>query len=357
MSVASDQSSARLETEAAAPVRAAYVHVPFCRHRCGYCDFTLVAGRDDLIENYLSALERELVALGEPRVVETLFLGGGTPTHLEPDALTRLFGLLRTWLPTTQGAEVSVEANPADLTRERIEVLAAAGVNRVSLGVQSLQVEHLQTLERDHRPEEVAEVVERLRPRISNVAIDLIFAIPGQTPAEWEATLLGSLALQPAHVSTYGLTWERGTAFWSRRLKGDLRPVDEETEREMYALAMDRVAAAGLTQYELSNFARPGCECRHNQTYWRGESYFGFGPGAASYLGGVRRINHRSTTTWIRRMQAGELAIQEEERLSPEERAREAIMLGLRQRTGIDLGQFEQRFGTTPARLEPEVHA
>jgi len=338
------------------PPRSAYVHVPFCRHRCGYCDFTLVARRDDLIPEYLAALGIELRELGEPWPVDTLFLGGGTPTHLPPDDLERLFQLLVRWLPLRAGGEFSVEANPSGLDDPRIDILHAAGVNRVSLGAQSFDPRHLQTLERDHSPEQIAEVVARLRPRVPNLALDLIFAVPGQTVDDWALTLDEALRLSPRHLSTYGLTWERGTAYWSRKLKGALLPVDEETERSMYELALDRLPEAGFAQYELSNFALPGWESRHNQVYWQGDSYRGFGPGAASYVGGVRWTNHRSVTTWIRRLQAGQSPVQDREELSPIDRAREAIMLGLRQRAGIDLAEFVARHAVAPRDLEPAAY-
>jgi oxygen-independent coproporphyrinogen-3 oxidase len=337
------------------PPRAAYVHVPFCRHRCGYCDFTLVAGRDDLIDGYLAAIERELTRLETPRPVETRYLGGGTPTHLPAAALRRLLATVARWLPLDPGGEYSVEANPAGLDEARLDVLVEAGVNRVSLGVQSFDARQLATLERDHSPHDVVEVVTRLRPRIPNISFDLIFAVPGQSLADWRNTLTAAVALSPPHLSTYGLTWERGTSFWSRRARGTWTPVDEETERAMYECALDELVAAGYEQYELSNFARPGSACRHNHVYWRGDSYYGFGPGAASYVNGVRTTNHRSVTTWLRRTLAGESAVQEQEHLTGEQRAREAVMLGLRQRAGIDLDEFRQRHGCTPAELEPRA--
>lgn len=332
--------------------RAAYVHVPFCAHRCGYCDFTLVARRDDLIEDYLRAIERELSGLEVPRPVETLFFGGGTPTHLDPSQLHRLFRTVGAWLPVEQGGEVSVEANPAGLTDEKIDVLAAAGVNRVSLGVQSFSPPLLAVLERDHREPDIVSAVERLERRITNVGLDLIFAVPGQSITDWADTLDRAAGLRPAHISTYGLTWERGTAYWSRRAKGELAPATEELERAMYELAMDRLPQLGWRQYELSNFARPGRECRHNEVYWQGLPYYGFGPGAASYITGTRRTNHRSVTTWLQRVLAGESGVGESETLSREERAREAIMLGLRRTAGIERRVFRERFEVDLDELE-----
>jgi oxygen-independent coproporphyrinogen III oxidase len=331
-------------TESDAP-RAAYIHVPFCAHRCGYCDFTLVARRDDLVEPYLAALERDLATLAAPREVETIFFGGGTPTHLSERQLECLLALVLRWFRPVADCEFSVEANPAGLDDGKIAVLAGAGVNRVSLGVQSFDAGVLETLERDHRGREALDVVERLRRRIDNVSLDLIFGVPGQTLDLWRETVRRAVALGPRHVSTYGLTFEKGTSFWSRRNRGALQQAPDELEREMYATAMDELPNAGFAQYELSNFARPGFACRHNETYWRQAPYFGHGPGAARYLNGVREMNHRSVTTWIRRVQAGESPIAEVDALSLEDRAREAAVLGLRRIRGIDRAEFRAHTG------------
>ncbi|TXT35887.1 MAG: oxygen-independent coproporphyrinogen III oxidase [Planctomycetota bacterium] len=321
--------------------RAAYLHVPFCAHRCGYCDFTLLAGRDDLSGDYLRALEIELRQLERPREVDTLFFGGGTPTHLEPDKLARLLELAREWFTLAPGYEFSVEANPAGLTDEKLRLMADAGVNRVSLGVQSFDEGLLKLLERDHRAADILDAVARLQQRFENVSLDLIFALPGQTLAHWRETLRRAIELQPTHLSTYGLTFEKGTTFWSRREKGAIEQLPNELERDMYAAAMDDLTAAGFEQYEISNFARPGFRCRHNQTYWRALPYFGFGPGAARYLRGRRESNHRSTTTWIKRVFAGQSGVAMSEELTPEHRAREAIVLGLRQLDGIRRDEFQ----------------
>lgn len=335
--------------------RAAYVHVPFCVHRCGYCDFTVVAGRDDLMHAYLDAIECELRReLKSPRPVSTLFIGGGTPTYLPVPALERLLSLLQAWLPLEVGAEFSVEANPAGFDRSRMDVLQQFGVNRISLGVQAFQQETLQVLERDHSPQDVARVVDQLRQAgFANAAIDLIYGVPGQSLEDWNASLAATLALNPQHVSTYGLTFEKGTTFWGRLNKGDLKRADEELEREMYSQGMQQLPAAGLNQYELSNFARPGFECRHNQTYWRAEPYFGFGPGAAGFDGRQRHLNHRSVTTWIRRVLNGESGIMESETLDADLAAREAVMLGLRQVQGIDRSHYQSRFGRDVRELSP----
>lgn len=338
--------------------RAAYVHVPFCMHRCGYCDFTVVAGRDDLIEPYLECLEQELrQVLPESAGMQTLFIGGGTPSYLPPDALRRLLRLLEQWLPLEDAGEYSIECNPDRFTPERMDILAQAGINRVSLGVQSFAASELTTLERAHSPEVVAQVVEQLRSRgLENISLDLIYAVPGQSLESWRETLRTAVQLAPRHISTYGLTYEKGTAFWSRREQRRLTCAPEELEREMYALAMSFLPAQGWLQYELSNFAQPGWECRHNRVYWQGEHYYGFGPGAAAYLERTRSVNHRSVTTWIRRIREGRSAIQNQETLDPELQAREAVMLGLRQTAGIDRQLFRTRFGKEVAELAPQAY-
>lgn len=333
--------------------RAAYIHVPFCVHRCGYCDFTVIAGKDQLIPAYLDALEIELEGLGTPRPVETIFVGGGTPTHLPPKHLSRLLNLILYWFPLDPRGEFSVEANPADLDRPRIEVLSHHRVNRISLGVQAFDDETLKLLERDHRQADIVRTWTLLRDDFENVSLDLIFGTPGQTLATWERTLHAAVALQPTHVSTYGLTYEKGTRFWSRRLHGELVPAPENLERDMYALSMDTWATAGLEQYEISSFAKPGFRCRHNQVYWQGGSYWGCGPGAARYVHGRRESNHRSVTTWIQRLRQGQSPIAESEELTAEERARELIVLGLRRCSGIHPDQFRDQTGFELRSLEP----
>ncbi|HSG70448.1 MAG TPA: coproporphyrinogen-III oxidase family protein, partial [Planctomycetaceae bacterium] len=221
--------------------RAAYVHVPFCAHRCGYCDFTLVAGKDHLIDSYLSALETELdkstIGGGEGQRVEleTLYFGGGTPSHLSPQQLRQLFDLVLSRFSRSRDCEFTIEANPVDLTIERIDVLCEYGVNRISLGVQSFDDKMLSVLERNHDGETIRDVMGRLRGAIDNVSFDLIFGVPGQTLELWDRTLSTAVELGPAHISSYGLTYEKGTSFWTRKNAGDLQSAPEDLEREMYA--------------------------------------------------------------------------------------------------------------------------
>ncbi|MEM9704247.1 MAG: radical SAM family heme chaperone HemW, partial [Planctomycetota bacterium] len=277
--------------------------------------------------------------------LDTLFLGGGTPTHLGAASLDRLFSSLHRRFRLVSDAEITVEANPSDISPALVRKLADAGVNRVSLGVQSFDAAALKTLERDHTPEEIPRILETVRERIANVSLDLIYAVPGQDAAGWERTLEAALELRPTHLSTYGLTFEKGTAFWSRREKGALASQSEEAERDMYAAAMDRPAACGLEQYELSSHSQPGKECRHNRIYWSGDDFEAFGPGAANLIGGVRRTNHRGVMGWLRRIEANEPPWAEEERLSPDDRARELVMLNLRRREGMLRDDFRARTG------------
>ncbi|HEY4308671.1 MAG TPA: radical SAM family heme chaperone HemW [Pirellulales bacterium] len=327
------------------PARAAYIHVPFCRHHCGYCNFTVVAGRDDLTQHFLTAIERELAGLETARAVDTVFIGGGTPTHLPPAQLAELLRIIRRWFALSAGHEFSVEANPADISPEVARILAEHGVTRVSLGAQSFDADKLHTLERDHGPDDITRAVQAIRQAGLQASLDLIFAAPGETADGWRDDLAQAIALAPDHVSTYGLTFERGTTFWGRLTRGELRQANEELEREMYLTAIDTLGAAGFEHYEVSNFARPGKRCRHNEVYWAGAEYFAAGPGAARYLDGRREMNHRSTTTWMKRVLAGESPVAETETLSPEDRAREGLVLALRRREGIAREVFSERFG------------
>lgn len=339
--------------------RAVYVHVPFCMHRCGYCDFSLVANRDDLIPRYLLALENELQShrriVGEIVEVDTIFIGGGTPTHLSPETLHTLFALILQHFRPTSSAEISVEANPDGLDSDRLGVLADNGVNRVSLGVQSFDDAVLKTLERTHTWAQATATVLHCQRWIPNLSVDLIFGVPGQSLSSWQQTLSIATSLPVRHVSTYGLTFERDTPFFRREQHGQLQRAPDELERQMYLEAIAELTRAGLQHYEVSNFARPDFECRHNLTYWNADEYFAFGPGAASYLNGVRRTNSRSVVRWIKAWQRCESAVEESEELPNEEKAREAIMLALRMRKGLNVPAFERRFGMPFAEIAGPV--
>ncbi|WP_372896011.1 radical SAM family heme chaperone HemW [Stieleria sp.] len=329
--------------------RSAYVHVPFCRHRCGYCNFSVVADRDDLMQRYLAAIDHELEQIAQRLqrvpIIDTLFVGGGTPTHL-PNALLETFLLsLRRRFELSEGFEWTMEANPEDITAEKLAMLSEFGVNRVSLGVQSFQDRKLAVLERSHSGQSAEAIVQQVADTIPNVSIDLIFAAPGESLSSWARDLRTATALPIRHVSTYSLTYEKGTSFWTRRRRGDLSAVDESVEITMYDLSRRVLAEAGLTHYEISNFAKPGFRCRHNLAYWRGDGWFAAGPGAAAFIDGVRATNHRSTTTYLKRIENGDSAIAESETISAAEAAREGAAFGVRMIDGIDLQQLHSRTG------------
>jgi oxygen-independent coproporphyrinogen-3 oxidase len=323
--------------------------VPFCAHHCGYCDFAVAAGQDHRIDLYLDALAAELAALGTPQPVRTLFLGGGTPSHLSAAQLERLLTDVRRWLPPEPGHEWSVEANPDSLTDDKVQVLAEHGVTRVSLGAQSFNPRLLRALDRQHDPEEVERAVGRARRRIEQVSLDLIFAAPGQTEQEWRADLGRALALAPDHLSTYGLTYEKGTPLWKQRERGLVRPLDEDAELTLYRIAIETLEDAGFEHYEISNFGlcTPGGarRCRHNEVYWANEAYFGFGMGAARYVMGRRELNTRDLDGYIRRALSGGPATFQSEELGPEERARETMAVQLRRAEGIGRAHYREQTG------------
>lgn len=327
--------------------RSAYIHVPFCKHRCGYCNFTLVAGRDELAGDFLAAIELELERTLPAQTIEldTLFLGGGTPSHLSLADLNRLLQILRSRFTLADSAEFSCEVNPLDCIPEKLDALRSGGVNRLSIGGQSFQPRKLHRLQRDHSGDQLRAAIQRTQQSFSNVSLDLIFAAPGETMAEWRADLDAAIELAPQHISTYGLTVERGSAFYGQAKRGQIREVEEDLQLALYEAAIKRLTAAGYEHYEVSNFAKPGFECRHNNAYWLGEPWWAFGPGAASFIGAIRSVNHRSTTTYIRRLLAGQSPVAESESLTPEQLLRERLVFGLRRLSGVDLDQLSQLWG------------
>jgi oxygen-independent coproporphyrinogen-3 oxidase len=325
--------------------RTAYIHVPFCAHHCGYCDFAVSAGNDHLIDHYLDAIALELATLREPRPVETLFIGGGTPTYLNADQLGRLLAVINRWLPVPRGNEYSIESTPDSIDDEKTALLAEHGVTRISIGVQSFRPESLAALDRLHTPAQIPRAVAGVRRQSLALSLDLIFAAPGSTIDSWNADLEAALALSPDHISTYGLTYEKGTPLWKQRSGGSVLPVTEDDELAMYEHAIDRLTAAGFEHYEVSNFARPGFRCRHNERYWANEAYYGFGVGAARYVEGVRELNTRDTRLYIRKVLSGESATFQSEELCPRDRAFETIGTQIRRAGGIDRVRFREQTG------------
>lgn len=334
------------------PPRAIYVHVPFCQTICGYCDFYSQVLDRPAVDGLVNALIAELDAAErvERLAAETIFVGGGTPTTLPPAALGRLLGRLRA--SAAAGVEFSVEANPATVTPEIAAVLVESGVTRVSIGAQSFDPSELRVLDRIHRPEQVEQTVGAVRAAgIDNVNLDLIFAVPGQSLVSWLANLRAALALRPDHLSCYGLTYERGTPLYEWLAAGAVQRADSELEAAMFEATIDALAAAGLRHYEISNFARPGRECRHNLVYWHNQPHVGLGPSAAGLVGGVRYKNIPDTAEYVRAIRGGRSPRVQSERLTPDARARETAILELRLIEGIGRGAFLERFGRDPVEL------
>jgi len=323
-----------------------YVHIPFCLRKCRYCDFFSVPVKSEPVRRYIDCLRRELQARGARGAFQTLYFGGGTPTSLGEKTLGTLLDALQSIIDLPSAEEFTVEANPGTVIPAKLRLLRAAGANRLSIGVQSFQPKLLQTLGRIHSPEEARSAFALARQAgFENVSIDLIFGIPGQSPAEWSADLEEAIDLHVQHLSAYGLTYEEGTPLHGELVSGCIDPVPQELEREMALHAIRRTRQAGLEHYEISNYAGPGFECRHNLAYWANEPYLGIGAAAASYLDGVRWRNIAHVQRYIEQIEATGLAVESSERLDDEPRARETAALALRTRRGIDRAVFRQRTG------------
>lgn len=347
---------------------AVYVHVPWCRRVCPYCDFAVRPARTPPEADDLAALRVEIRHWAahpawRGRPARSLYFGGGTPSLYTPATVAGIVTAVRDAFGLEGDAEVTLEANPGTVDRTTLAGFRAAGVNRLSLGAQSLQSEVLRTLVRDHTPEDVVAAVAAARAAgFANLSLDLLFAVPGQSLASLEADLERILALEPDHVSAYALTYEEGTAFHRWRARGRLRPVDEDTEATMADRIADRLAAAGLLQYEIASWARPGFESRHNTAYWDGSDYLGFGPAAHSFcampLPGRRWANLRDPRAWRAAVAGGGSGVGTEEPLSLETARADFVWTGLRRvRDGVDTRAFRARFGLTVEDAVPRVAA
>lgn len=335
-----------------------YIHIPFCLRKCPYCAFYSV-GLDSLgpgegIEDYLSALELEL-ELWRGRVQgRTLYVGGGTPTVLPAEQLTDLIGQARAAFALPEGAEITVEANPGTLSEGLLGALRRAGVNRLSLGVQSLDNRLLASLGRIHRAEEAVQAFHQARAAgFGNISLDLMFGLPRQSLSQWEDSLRQALNLEPEHISLYGLTVEEGTPLASGIAAGREALPSEEVETEMYCRALELLEAHGYEQYEISNFARPGYHCLHNDLYWCNEPYLGLGAGAWSYLDGERSCKVRDRALYRVALAQGCWPLEERERLPLRGQMGETMMLGLRRAAGVSVARFQERFGCPPEAAFP----
>ncbi|MCC6764399.1 MAG: radical SAM family heme chaperone HemW [Deltaproteobacteria bacterium] len=341
-----------------------YVHVPYCQAKCPYCDFNSYAATRWPEDAYADALLAELRRrAAEPpfagAAVATIFFGGGTPSLFRPRTIERLLTGIATTCPVAADAEITLEANPGTVERGRLADFRGAGVRRLSFGIQSFQPDLLTTLGRIHDPDEARAAIDAARAAgFDELNLDLIFAVPGETRAQWEADVAEIVRFAPEHVSAYNLTYEPGTPFHTLRARGALTPLDDEDELWMYQHARRAFAAAGYAQYEISSFARPGHEARHNQSYWRGVDYLGLGAGAHSYARhpawGRRWSNERIPERYIAAVDRGDPTASAET-LTFDTAAAEFVFLGLREMRGIEPAAFAARFGTPLEEIHPEI--
>jgi len=326
-----------------------YIHIPYCVKRCGYCDFntytpgelkdggTLAEVSGDYIDLLLREVEQAAREVPTAHPVPTIFFGGGTPTLMEPSDLGRVLTAIQTRFGFAPDIEITIEANPDTVTKEKLAALRAIGINRISFGMQSAVPHVLKVLDRTHNPENVAKATVWAREAgFEHISVDLIYGIPGESMEDWKASIDTALSLPIDHISAYALIVESGTKLANQVKRGEIvMPADDETA-DKYLLADQAFQAAGFEWYELSNWARPNGECRHNVAYWLGANWWGLGPGAHSHVNGKRWWNVKHPSTYRDRITADESPAQDSEVLSAEEKESERIMLAIRMPAGID---------------------
>lgn len=330
-----------------------YIHIPFCVHKCSYCDFLSAPAGRQVQNAYMETLLKEIhtktvqryagKAVENAETVTSIFIGGGTPSVVEASWIEKLLAVLRAGYKLADSVEVSMEVNPGTVTRQALAIYKKAGINRLSIGCQSMQDKELKRLGRIHTAEQFQECYRWAREAgFDNINVDLMSALPGQTMKDWEENLLQVLALEPEHVSAYSLILEENTPFYDLWQKGALEETEEKLERAMYWRTDELLSAAGYVHYEISNYARPGFLCRHNCGYWTRTDYLGFGLGAASLDDHVR---YKNTEDLDRYLQSGGMEYQEKQPLSGQDEMEETMFLGLRMLQGVDLQKFADTFG------------
>lgn len=336
-----------------------YIHIPFCRSKCDYCDFYSLAGRDDRMDQYQKALLshiKETAPLAQDFPVDTIYIGGGTPSYYGAKQLKELLGVIRKLYKVEKDAEVTVECNPDSVDVKSLKILRKAGVNRLSMGMQSANACELERIHRIHTPQQVNEAATAARKAgFTNLSLDLIYGLPGQTMDSWKATVEHALSLIPQHLSCYGLKVEEGTPLAARVAQGEILP-DDDQQADLYLWTVGRLERAGYPQYEISNFAKPGFASRHNLRYWLTQPYIGFGPGAHSDFGGRRYSFVRDLDAYIQGVLQGGDIIDESEIIPKRERCGEYLMLRLRTVQGINEQEYRSTyfmdFAPLQARLE-----
>ena len=328
---------------------ALYVHIPFCDYHCSFCDFAIVVGQKARVPDYIDAVIAELGLrlVGRPKpIVNTVFFGGGTPGSIEPGYIAAVLEAVRRLCELVPDAEITLEANPGNHDPSFWPALRQAGINRVSIGIQTLDDRILSHVGRRHTADEALAALRAVHEAgFASLSADLMFGLPGQTPAGWKDTLDRVLAAGVNHISAYGLIIEPGTPMERGVRRGTIHPPSEDDAADMYEYALDVLAAAGFEHYEISNWGRNGLLSRHNMTYWRHDPYIGLGMGAHSYLDEVRSANMRGLHRYVQTVARGELPVAQMDPINPERARADAAMLGLRLVSGIDLPIFNERFG------------
>ncbi|AND79543.1 radical SAM family heme chaperone HemW [Streptococcus pantholopis] len=321
----------------------AYIHIPFCTQICYYCDFSKVFIKNQPVDAYLQALIREYESY-DIRELQTLYIGGGTPTAISAEQLDWLLTNLVRHLDLGRLDEFTIEANPGDLSPEKIEVLKRSAVNRVSLGVQTFNNRQLKQIGRGHNEAQIYDSIDSLKAAgFNNISIDLIYALPGQTLADVKENVAKALALDVPHLSLYSLILEHHTVFMNKMRRGKLNLPGEDLEAEMFDYIISEMEANGFEHYEISNFTKPGFESRHNLMYWANVEYYGCGAGASGYLDGIRYRNRGPIQHYLKGVAAGNPKL-EEEVLTKKEMMEEELFLGLRKKTGVSISRFEEKF-------------
>ncbi|HEN4536726.1 TPA: radical SAM family heme chaperone HemW [Streptococcus agalactiae] len=324
----------------------AYVHIPFCTQICYYCDFSKVFIKNQPVDAYLQALIREFRSY-DITELRTLYIGGGTPTSISAVQLDYLLTELSRDLNLNTLEEFTIEANPGDLTVDKIEVLQKSAVNRVSLGVQTFNDKHLKRIGRSHNEAQIYSTIDALKTAgFQNISIDLIYALPGQTMDDVRSNVAKALSLNIPHLSLYSLILEHHTVFMNKMRRGELHLPTEDLEAEMFEYIISEMERNGFEHYEISNFTKPGFESRHNLMYWDNVEYYGVGAGASGYLDGIRYRNRGPIQHYLKGVSEGNARLSEEV-LSKNEMMEEELFLGLRKKEGVSIGKFEQKFGTS----------
>ncbi len=331
-------------------MRGMYIHIPFCHQICHYCDFNKVFFKNQPVDEYIESIGNELAIMKAEGIsfkeVETVFLGGGTPTSLSEKQLDRLLEIINSYIDVKTLKEFSTEANPDELTYGKLLVLKAGGVNRLSIGVQSFDADLLKKIGRTHGPEDVAVVInDARRANFDNISIDLIYGLPGQTKEQWQDTLVKATDFELQHYSGYSLIVEPKTVFYNMMSKGKLPLPGEDIETEMFDMLIEHMESHGRMRYEISNFAIPGKESLHNLLYWENDNYAGVGAGAHGYLSGNRYSNIGPIKRYMEQVDSGKRPIQNSHIVTNVEAMEEEMFLGLRKTEGVSAALFQQKYG------------